>query len=78
MVFERLKKVGFSPLLGNTSTGLLLAVFSSVSPLIIYFTKATPLDSYLWIWVFGGYSLLHLLLAKFLDPRADELDAANT
>jgi len=77
MVFEKLKKIGLPPLHANTSTGLFLAAVSSCFPLIMYFSKATPLDSYLWACFFCGYGVLHLLLANVLDQNSKESNAES-
>ena len=67
MLFEKLKSSGFSPLLGNTCTGLSLAVFSILIPLTGYLLDLAPLDSSVWLWVFCSYCVAHVLLAQYLD-----------
>ena len=66
MLFEKLKRVGFSSLLGNTCTGLLLATFSTLIPLTCYLFEFLPLNSLAWLWVFGSYCVAHVLLARYL------------
>ena len=66
MLFEKLQSSGFSPLLGNTFTGLLLATFSTVVPMTGYLLELTPLDSPAWLWVFCSYSVAHVFLARRL------------
>jgi len=67
MLFEKLKIFGFSPLLGNTCTGLSLAVFSILIPLTGYLLDLAPLNSPVWLWVFCSYCFAHVLLAQYLD-----------
>ena len=67
MLFEKLQSSGFSPLLGNTCTGLSLATFSTMIPMTGYLLELTPLDSPVWLWVFCSYSIAHVLLAQYLD-----------
>jgi UDP-N-acetylmuramyl pentapeptide phosphotransferase/UDP-N-acetylglucosamine-1-phosphate transferase len=67
MLFEKLKSSGFSPLLGNTCTGLLLAVFSTLIPMAGYLLDLLPLSSIGWLWVFCSYCVAHVLLAQYLD-----------
>lgn len=67
MLFEKLKSSGFSPLLGNTCTGLSLAVFSILIPLTGYLLGLAPLNSPVWLWVFCAYCVAHVLLAQYLD-----------
>jgi len=67
MLFEKLKSFGFSPLLGNTCTGLSLAVFSILIPLTGYLLDLAPLNSPVWLWVFCSYCVAHVLLAQYLD-----------
>ena len=67
MLFEKLKSSGFSPLLGNTCTGLSLAVFSMLIPLTGYLLDFAPLDSSVWLWVFCSYCVAHVVLAQYLD-----------
>ena len=66
MLFETLKSAGFSPLLGNTCTGLLLSVFSILIALTGYLLDLAPLDSSVWLWVFCSYSVAHVFLAGYL------------
>jgi UDP-N-acetylmuramyl pentapeptide phosphotransferase/UDP-N-acetylglucosamine-1-phosphate transferase len=66
-LFEKLKSSGFSPLLGNTCTGLSLAILSTFIPLTGYLLDLAPLDSSVWLWVFCSYCVAHLLLAQYLD-----------
>jgi UDP-GlcNAc:undecaprenyl-phosphate/decaprenyl-phosphate GlcNAc-1-phosphate transferase len=66
ILFEKLKSSGFSPLLGNTCTGLSLAVFSILMPLTGYLLELAPLDSSVWLWVFCSYCVAHVLLAQYL------------
>ena len=67
MLFEKLKSFGFPPLLGNTCTGLSLAVLSTLIPLTGYLLDLAPLNSPVWLWVFCAYCVAHVLLAKYLD-----------
>ena len=69
IVFEKLEDLGLSPLLGNTITGLSLATFSSGFTLIVYLTKAIPLDSSAWLWIFVLYVVAHLVLVRTLQSR---------
>ena len=66
MLFEKLKSSGFSPLLGNTCTGLSLAVFSTLIPMAGYLLDLAPLNSPVWLWVFCSYCVAHVLLAQYL------------
>ncbi|MDA7723343.1 hypothetical protein N8862_02745 [Pseudomonadales bacterium] len=66
MLFEKLKSFGFSPLLGNTYTGLSLATFSIFIPLTAYLLDLLPLSSQGWLWVFCSYCVAHVLLAQYL------------
>ena len=68
MLFEKLKIFGFSSLLGNTCTGLSLAVFSTWIPLTGYLLDLAPLKSPVWLWVFCSYFFAHVLLAQYLGP----------
>ncbi|MDB2595225.1 hypothetical protein N9Y23_02720 [Pseudomonadales bacterium] len=67
MLFEKLKSFGFSPLLGNTCTGLSLAIFSTLIPMTGYLLDLLPLSSVGWLWVFCSYCVAHLLLAQYLE-----------
>ena len=67
MLFEKLKSFGFPSLLGNTCTGLSLAVLSTLIPLTGYLLDVAPLNSPVWLWVFCSYCVAHVLLAKYLD-----------
>ena len=69
MLFEKLKSCGLSPLLGNTCTGLSLAVFSIFIPLTGYLLDLLSLDSSGWLWVFCSYCVMHVLLAQYLGSR---------
>ena len=70
MLFEKLKGFGFSALLGNSCTGLSLAVFSTLIPLTGYLLDLAPLSSPVWLGGFCSYCVAHVLLAKYLDsPR---------
>ena len=66
MLFEKLKRSGFPPLLGNTCTGLSLATFSTLIPMTGYLLDLLPLSSLGWLWVFCSYCVAHLLLAQYL------------
>jgi len=66
MLFEKLKSCGFSPLLGNTCTGVSLATFSTLVPMTGYLLELIPLDSPVWLWVFCSYSVAHVFLAGYL------------
>ncbi|MDB0049835.1 hypothetical protein N9F31_00100 [Pseudomonadales bacterium] len=66
MLFEKLKSLGFSPLLGNTCTGLSLATFSIFIPLTAYLLDLLPLSSQVWLWIFCSYCVAHVLLAQYL------------
>ncbi len=66
MLFEKLKRSGFSPLFGNTCTGLSLATFSTLIPLTGYLLDLLPLNSLGWLWVFCSCSVAHVLLAQYL------------
>jgi len=66
MLFEKLKSFGFSPLFGNTCTGLSLGTFSIFIPLTAYVLDLLPLSSQGWLWVFCSYSIAHVLLAQYL------------
>ena len=66
ILFEKLKIFGFSPLLGNTCTGLSLATFSIFIPLTAYLLDLLPLSSQGWLWIFCSYCLAHVLLAQYL------------
>jgi UDP-GlcNAc:undecaprenyl-phosphate/decaprenyl-phosphate GlcNAc-1-phosphate transferase len=66
MLFKKLQKSGFSPLLGNTCTGLSLATFSTMVPMTGYLFELIPLDSPAWLWIFCSYSVAHLFLAQHL------------
>ena len=67
MLFEKLKSSGFSPLFGNTCTGLSLATFSILVPLTGYLIDLLPLNSLAWLLVFCMYCVAHLLLAQILE-----------
>jgi len=67
MLFEKLKSFGVSPLLGNTCTGLSLAVLSTLIPLTGYLLDLAPLSSPVWLGGFCSYCVAHVLLAKYLD-----------
>jgi len=66
MLFEKLKSLGFSPLLGNTCTGLLIGTVSTIVPMIGYLLELTPLDSPVWLWAFCSYSVAHVFLVHYL------------
>jgi len=66
ILFEKLKIFGFSPLLGNTCTGLSLATFSIFIPLTAYLLDLLPLSSQVWLWIFCSYCVAHVLLAQYL------------
>ena len=66
MLFEKLKSFGVSPLLGNTCTGVSLAIFSLLIPLTGYLLDLLPLNSLSWLWVFCSYCFAHLLLVQYL------------
>ncbi len=67
MLFEKLKRSGVAPLLANTCTGLSLATFSTMIPLAGYLLELLPLNSLVWLLVFGSYFVAHLVLARRLD-----------
>ena len=67
ILFEKLKSSGFPPLLGNTCTGLSLAIFSTLIPMTGYLLDLLPLSSVGWLWVFCSYCVAHLLLAQYLE-----------
>ena len=66
MLFEKLKGLGVSPLVGNTCTGLSLATFSTIVPMTGYLLELTPLDSPVWLWAFCSYGVAHVFLAQYL------------
>ena len=67
MLFKRLKRSGFSPLLGNSFTGLSLAIFSVAIPLSGYLLEVLALNSLAWLLVFCLYCVAHVLIANYFD-----------
>ena len=67
MLFEKLQSIGLSSLLAITCTGLSLATFSLLIPIIGYLSGLLPLRSPGWLLVFCSYCVAHVLLAQYLE-----------